>query len=276
MKKTAQPRPGQQNKMNPVPDTKPDPVKKKLHGKVVLITGGDSGIGKAVALLFAQQGADVAIAYLNEHKDAKQTKEEVEAYGARCILVPGDVAKEAHCKKIVSVTIRNFKKIDILINNAAIHYPAKSLDKITTKNFLHTFQVNMFSYFYLTKAALPYLKKGCCIINTASVVAYRGSKQLIDYSATKGAIVAFTRSLSLNLAPKGIRVNGVAPGPIWTPLIPSSYKNKGIKKHGGDTPLKRTGQPSEVAPSYLFLATNDSSYINGQFLHPNGGEIINT
>jgi NAD(P)-dependent dehydrogenase (short-subunit alcohol dehydrogenase family) len=274
--KTKQKRPGQEYKMNPVPHTEPATKIKKLEGKVVLITGGDSGIGKAVALLFAQNGASVAISYLNEHTDAKATKKMVEEEGVECLLLPGDIANEAQCKKIVSDTIKRFKKLDILINNAAIHYAAGSLEEITTRNFLHTFQVNFFSYFFVTKAALPHLRKGSCIINTASVVAYRGSEALMDYSATKGAIVAFTRSLSLNLATKGIRVNGVAPGPIWTPLIPSSFKNNTLKKHGADTPLKRTGQPDEVAPCYLFLADESNSYMNGQFLHPNGGEIINT
>jgi NAD(P)-dependent dehydrogenase (short-subunit alcohol dehydrogenase family) len=276
MKKTQQKRPGQEFKMNPVSDTEPDTRLRKLEGKVVLITGGDSGIGKAVALLFAKHGASIAISYLNEHRDARQTKEMVEKEGVDCLLIPGDIAKEAQCKKIVSKTISRFKKLDILINNAAIHYEADSLEKITTPHLLHTFQVNIYSYFFVTRAALPHMKKGGCIINTASVVAYRGSEALIDYSATKGAIVSFTRSLALNLATKGIRVNGVAPGPIWTPLIPSSFKDTSIKKHGADTPLKRTGQPGEVAPCYLFLADEANSYMNGQFLHPNGGEIINT
>ncbi len=262
--------------MKPMPDTAPGRKFRKLEGKVALITGGDSGIGKAIALLFARHGADIAISYLNEHIDAKDTQIQVEKEGVKCLLLPGDLARESQCKKIVSLTIRKFKKLDILINNAAIHYEADSLSDITTRNLLHTFQVNIFSYFHVTKAALPHLTKGACIINTASVVAYRGSPALIDYSATKGAIVAFTRSLAMNLATKGIRVNGVAPGPIWTPLIPSSFKPTSLKKHGADTPLKRTGQPDEVAPCYLFLADEANSYMNGQFLHPNGGEIINT
>ncbi len=275
MKKTTQIRPGREKKMSPVPNSQPASLHKKLAGKVALITGGDSGIGKAVAILFAQHGAQVAISYLNEHEDAADTQAQVEAYGQECLLIPGDLSKESHCKKIVTLTIRKFKKLDVLVNNAAIHYPAKKLEDVTTQNFLHSFQVNFFSYFFVTRTALPHLKKGACIINTASVVAFRGSPELVDYAATKGAIVSFTRSLSLNLAAKNIRVNGVAPGPIWTPLIPSSFKNKGLKKHGADTPLGRTGQPNEVAPCYLFLACSDSSYINGQFLHPNGGEIIN-
>ncbi|RYF88659.1 MAG: SDR family oxidoreductase [Chitinophagaceae bacterium] len=276
MKKTTQIRPGRENKMQPRPQTQPEELHKKLDGKVALITGGDSGIGKAVAILFAQHGADVAISYLNEHEDAEDTKTRVEAFGKTCLLLPGDLGKEAQCKKIVSLTLKKFKRLDVLVNNAAIHYPSKKLEDISTKNFLHSFQVNFFSCFFVTRAALPYLKRGAAIINTASVVAFRGSPELIDYAATKGAIVSFTRSLAINLAAKGIRVNGVAPGPIWTPLIPSSFKNKGLKKHGADTPLGRTGQPNEVAPSYLFLASKDSSYINGQFIHPNGGEIINT
>jgi NAD(P)-dependent dehydrogenase (short-subunit alcohol dehydrogenase family) len=276
MKKTQQKRPGQEHLMKPPPQAAPGAVTKKLNGKTILITGGDSGIGKAVALLFAKHGANIAISYLNEHTDAKLTKELIEKEGVSCLLLPGDIAREAQCRAIVTKTISRFKKLDILINNAAIHYESDSLEKITTRNLLHTFQVNIFSYFFVTKAALPHLKRGSCIINTASVVAYRGSPALIDYSATKGAIVSFTRSLAMNLASKGIRVNGVAPGPIWTPLIPSSFKDTSLKKHGADTPLKRTGQPDEVAPCYLFLAEEANSYMNGQFLHPNGGEIINT
>lgn len=274
-KETTQRRPGRESAMNPSPDFVQEKAVMKLANKVAVITGGDSGIGRAVAILFAQHGADVCVSYLNEHKDAAETKEWVEKYGRKCVLIAGDISKETHCKKIIATTIRQFGKIDILVNNAAIHYPEKSLTDITTANLKHTFEVNIFSIFYLTKAALPAMKKGSCIINTASVVAYRGSAHLIDYAATKGAIVGFTRSLASNLASKGIRVNGVAPGPIWTPLVPASFKNKGIKKHGEDAPLGRTGQPVEVAPSYLFLASEDSSYITGQFLHPNGGEIIN-
>jgi NAD(P)-dependent dehydrogenase (short-subunit alcohol dehydrogenase family) len=274
-KATTQKRPGRESLMQPAPDFVKAKTSAKLANKVALITGGDSGIGRAVALLFAQHGADICISYLNEHDDAKETQQWVESVGSKCVLVPGDISREAHCKKVVSTTMKLFGKIDILVNNAAIHYPAKALTDITTANLKHTFEVNVFSFFYLTRAVLPYLKRGSCIINTSSVVAYRGSPHLIDYAATKAAIVGFTRSLATNLAPKGIRVNGVAPGPIWTPLVPSSFKNKGIKKHGEDTPLGRTGQPVEVAPCYLFLASEDSSYISGQFLHPNGGEIIN-
>jgi NAD(P)-dependent dehydrogenase (short-subunit alcohol dehydrogenase family) len=274
-----QKRPGSEKAMQP------DPVSNnaklaatpKLKNKIALITGGDSGIGKAVAILFAKEGADMAISYWKEHKDAKDTKATIEQeYGRKCILIPGDISNEQHCKRVIRETIKQFKKIDVLVNNAAIHYEAKSLEDITTKQLKHTFEVNIYSMFFITKYALPYMKKGSCIINSSSVTAYRGSKSLIDYSATKGAIVSFTRSLSENLVQKGIRVNGVAPGPIWTPLIVSSFDKKRIKEHGKKAPMQRPGEPVEVAPSYLFLACDDSSYISGQFLHPNGGEIVNT
>jgi len=274
-----QQRPGTEKAMQP------DPVSNnaklaatpKLKNKIALITGGDSGIGKAVAILFAKEGADVAVSYWKEHKDAKDTKATIEEqYGRKCLLIPGDISNEQHCKKVITQTIRAFKKIDVLVNNAAIHYEAKSLEDITTKHLKHTFEVNIYSMFFITKYALPHMKKGGSIINTSSVTAYRGSKALIDYSATKGAIVSFTRSLSENLVQKGIRVNGVAPGPIWTPLIVSSFDKKRIKEHGRKSPMQRPGEPVETAPSYLFLACDDSSYISGQFLHPNGGEIINT
>lgn len=274
-KEDKQPRPGKESAMTPAPDFVKSKAPEKLANKVALITGGDSGIGRAVAILFAQHGADIFISYLNEHEDANETKQWVEKYGRRCELVSGDIAKERHCNKVVAAAIKVFGKIDILVNNAAIHYSAESLTDITTANMMHTFEVNVFSMFYITRAALPHLKKGSSIINTSSVVAYRGSSHLMDYAATKGAIVGFTRSLASNLAPKGIRVNGVAPGPIWTPLIPSSFKGKTMKEHGEGAPLGRVGQPVEVAPSYLFLASEDSSYTTGQFLHPNGGEIIN-
>ena len=248
---------------------------RKLQHKVALITGGDSGIGKAVAILFAQEGADVAIAYLNEHEDAEDTKARVEKYGGRCLLLPGDVSDEKHCISIVKKTIKEFDRIDILINNAAMQIEADSLEDVKTKDLVKTFETNIFSFFWITKAALPSMEKGSCIINTTSVTAYRGSPALIPYATTKGAIVAFTRSLSANLAEKGIRVNAVAPGPIWTPLIVSSFDPKKVAKHGSDVPLKRPGEPAEVAPCYLFLASNDASYMTGQVLHPNGGEIVN-
>ena len=272
-----QQRPGLEKNMNPIPETDPIkyPKEGKLKGKVALITGGDSGIGKATALLFAKEGADIVIAYLSETKDAKQTQKEVESYSRKCTLIKGDLGKENHCKKVIETAIKNHKKIDIIVNNAGLHWEAESIEDISTEQLSKTFQNNFFSYFWTTKYAMPYLKKGASIINTSSVTAYRGSPKLIDYSATKGAIISFTRSLSANLIEKGIRVNAVAPGPIWTPLISSSFKPKKNSEFGSDSPMKRAGMPNEVAPSFLFLATDDSSFISGQVLHPNGGEIVN-
>lgn len=274
--KQSQPMPGKEAKMQPKPLTlKPEPSK-KLGGKTALITGGDSGIGKAVALLFAKEGANVAISYLSEQKDAEEVKRLVEdEFGRECLLLPGDIRKERFCEKIVTATIKQFGKLDILVNNAATQTEQKSLTDITDDQLYETFETNILSMFRITRFALPYLKKGSSIINTTSVTAYRGSPQLIDYSATKGAIVTFTRSLSANLAKKGIRVNGVAPGPIWTPLIVASFKGKKVAEFGSDVPLGRAGEPAEVAPCYLFLASEDASYITGQILHPNGGEIVN-
>ncbi len=273
-----QSRPGSEKKMKPAPifDYPDVPGSNKLVNRIALISGGDSGIGKAVAILFAKEGADVAIAYLSEIQDARDTQKIVQdTYGRKCLLIKGDLSKEKHCATTVKQVVREFGRIDILVNNAALHYENKTIETITSKELIKTFETNIFSFFYLTKAALPHMKKGSCIINTSSVTAYRGSPSLIDYAATKGAIVSFTRSLSSNLAKKGIRVNGVAPGPIWTPLIPSSFESKKAAKHGSDAPMQRAGEPVEVAPSYLFLACSDSSYITGQFLHPNGGEIVN-
>lgn len=272
-----QSRPGKEEKMNPRPVAE-DPSDKgsgKLKDKKALITGGDSGIGKAVAILFAKEGADVAIVYLDEHEDAADTKARVEAYGRQCLLIPGDISKEKFCDKAVQTTAKKFGSIDILINNAAIHYECKKPEEIETKKMIRTFEVNIFSMFWITRSALPYMKEGSSIINTSSVTAYRGSPALLDYSATKGAIVSFTRSLSANLLKRKIRVNGVAPGPIWTPLIAASFSPDHVAAHGSESPMQRAGQPVEVAPCYLFLACDDSSYISGQFLHPNGGEIIN-
>jgi NAD(P)-dependent dehydrogenase (short-subunit alcohol dehydrogenase family) len=268
--------PGIEKKMQPRPISIKSEPQKKLDGKVALITGGDSGIGKAVALLFAKEGADVAISYLSEHIDAEEVKRIVEEeYRRRCILLPGNIRKERFCESIVKKTIKEFGKLNILVNNAATQTEQKKLEDISSEQLYETFETNIFPMFWITKAAMPHLKKGSCIINTTSVTAYRGSAELIDYSATKGAIVTFTRSLASSLSKKGIRVNGVAPGPIWTPLIVGSFKGKKVAEFGSDVPLGRAGEPAEVAPSYLFLASEDASYITGQILHPNGGEIVN-
>ena len=247
----------------------------KLAGKVALITGGDSGIGRAVAIAFAKEGANIAVIYLNEHKDAEETKSMVEAEGGNCLLMAGDIGDEAFCKSAVQHTLDGLNRLDILVNNAAVQYPQESITDITAEQLQKTFQTNIFAMFYLVKAALPHLQKGSAIINTTSVTAYRGSPKLLDYATTKGAIVSFTRSLAQALVEKGIRVNAVAPGPIWTPLIPASFPADKVSKFGSDVPMGRAGQPEEVAPSYVFLASDDSSYITGQVLHPNGGEIVN-
>jgi len=268
--------PGKELEMRPQPlSDKPGAGTGKLQNKVALITGGDSGIGRAVAILFAKEGADVAISYLNEQEDAKDTKKIVEGYGRQCLLLAGDIRKEKNCVALVRKTVKHFGRVDILVNNAATQVEAETLEDVKTSDLIKTFETNIFSMFWITKAVLPLMKKGSSIINTTSVTAYRGSPTLIAYASTKGAIVSFTRSLSANLAEKGIRVNAVAPGPIWTPLIVSSFDPKKVAKHGSDVPLKRPGEPAEVAPSYLFLASDDAIYITGQVLHPNGGEIVN-
>ncbi len=269
--------PGRESEMTPRPQSeKPEHRGSgKLAGKVALITGGDSGIGRAIAIAFAKEGADVAITYLNEHKDADETKAEVEKHGRRCTLLAGDVGDPQVCERWVQETLREFGHLDVLVNNAAEQHPQKSLTDISVEQLERTFRTNIFGQFFLTKAALPHLKEGSTIVNTTSVTAYRGSEQLIDYSSTKGAIVSFTRSLSKNLASKKIRVNAVAPGPIWTPLIPSTFPKEKVESFGKDVPLERPGQPEEVAPCFVFLASEDSSYMTGQVLHPNGGELIN-
>jgi NAD(P)-dependent dehydrogenase (short-subunit alcohol dehydrogenase family) len=269
--------PGVESKMRPRPQAE-DPTYRgsgKLLGKVALITGGDSGIGRAVAIAFAKEGADVAIVYLNEHRDAKETGAQVEQEGRKFLRVAGDAGDERFCRRAVQQTVKQLGRLDILVNNAAVQFPQDSLTKISARQLERTFRTNIFSYFFMTKAALPRLSEGSTIINTTSVTAYRGSPTLIDYAATKGAIVAFTRSLSHALVEKGIRVNGVAPGPIWTPLIPASFPAKRVAQFGSDVPMGRAGEPEEVAPSYVFLASDDSSYMTGQVLHPNGGEIVN-
>ena len=247
----------------------------KLKQKCAIITGGDSGIGRAVAIAFAKEGADLLLSYLDEHEDAEETKRQVEAEGRKCVLMAGDLGEEGHCEALVKRAIETLGRIDILVNNAAEQHVSTRMEDIGTEQLERTFRSNFFGMFLLTRAALPHLKEGAAIINTTSVTAYRGSPGLIDYSATKGAIVAFTRSLAKSLAERGIRVNGVAPGPIWTPLIPASFDAESVKHFGADTPLGRPGQPEEVAPCYVFLASQDGSYMTGQVLHPNGGEIVN-
>lgn len=248
----------------------------KLKNKVALITGADSGIGRAVAVAYAKEGADVAIVYLNEHEDANKTKAEVEQEGRKCLLIPGDVGDENFAQQAVKQTVDTLGGLDILINNAAEQHPKQRIEDITTEQLERTFRTNIFSMFHFVKAAMPHLKQGSAIINTASVTAYKGNPTLIDYSSTKGAIVSFTRALSMNIVGKtGIRVNAVAPGPIWTPLIPSTFDAEEVSKFGADTPMKRPGQPEELAPAYVYLGSDDSSYMSGQVLHINGGNIVN-
>lgn len=268
--------PGLESKMRPRPESEGDyQGNGKLKNKVAIITGGDSGIGRSVAILFAKEGADVVISYLNEHDDARETERQVKQEGRRCLLIAGDIGDETHCQAIVDQTLREFRQIDILVNNAAEQHPQESLTDITRDQLERTFRTNIFAMFYLTKAALPHLKEGASIINTTSITAYQGSPELLDYSSTKGAIVAFTRSLSQSLIEQGIRVNAVAPGPIWTPLIPATFPADKVASFGSQVPMKRAGQPVEVATCYVFLASEDSSYIAGQVLHPNGGKVVN-
>jgi NAD(P)-dependent dehydrogenase (short-subunit alcohol dehydrogenase family) len=247
----------------------------KLQGKVALITGGDSGIGRAVSVHFAREGADVAIVYLDEDTDAKETKALVEQEGKRCILIKGDIKESSFCKEAVEKTVAELGKLNILVNNAAVQYPQEDFENINEVQLDETFRTNIYAHFHFSSAAIQYLHEGDTIINTTSVTAYRSSPHLIDYSSTKGAIVTFTRSLAKNLAKKKIRVNGVAPGPVWTPLIVSTFDEEKIESFGKDVPLERAGQPSEIAPAYVYLASQDSSYVTGQIIHVNGGEVVN-
>lgn len=270
--------PGMEKDMMPLPDTENPNYEgsNKLKGKNAIITGGDSGIGRSVAIAFAKEGANVSVIYLNESNDAEETKQLVEEEGSRCLLIAGDIGDESFCKEAVQQTIDELGGLDILVNNAGEQHPQKSIMEIDSEQLEKTFRTNVFSMFHLTKSALPHLKEGSSIINTTSITAYQGHPKLLDYSSTKGAITTFTRSLALQLAEKGIRVNGVAPGPIWTPLIPSTFTAEEVSKHGQDTPMKRPGQPEEVAPAFVYLASHsDSSYVTGQILHINGGRVVN-
>lgn len=269
--------PGRESEMQPPPASFAENYvgSGRLQGQVALVTGGDSGIGRATAIAFAKEGADVAIAFLEECDDASQTRQAIEACGRRAIAIAVDLGDEAACRQTVERVVNELGRLDVLVNNAAEQHPQESIADISAEQLERTFRTNVFAMFFCTKAALGYLKSGARIINTASVTAYLGSPHLLDYSATKGAIVSFTRSLALQLVDKGIRVNAVAPGPIWTPLIPSSFSADEVEKFGANTPLERPGQPDEVAPSFVFLASDASSYITGQVLHPNGGRIVN-
>jgi len=268
--------PGRQREMTPQPmgEARHYRPADKLRGKVAIITGGDSGIGRATAVAFAKEGADVAIVYLDEHQDAEETRRLVEQEGVRGMAIAGDVGDEGFCRKAVEDTLQAFGRLDILVNNAGEQHPTQSIEEITREQLERTFRTNIFSMFFMTKAAMPHLKAGAAIVNTASVTAFRGNPQLLDYSSTKGAIVAFTRSLARAAAKDGIRVNAVAPGPIWTPLIPSTFPEEKVGKFGESTPLGRVGQPDEIAPCFVFLASDDSSYMTGETLHPNGGEWV--
>jgi NAD(P)-dependent dehydrogenase (short-subunit alcohol dehydrogenase family) len=262
--------------MRPEPDYTPRfPGSGRLKDKVALVTGGDSGIGRAVCVLFAREGAKLAIVYKEEERDARDTDSLVQAEGGKVLLIRGDVGAKGFCEDAVQRTVREFGRLDVLVNNAAEQHESEDLAQISEEQVERTFRTNIFGYIFMAQAALKHLGKGSTIVNTASVTAYRGSPHLVDYASTKGAIVAFTRSLSGQLADRGIRVNAVAPGPIWTPLIPASFDAEKVAEFGADVPLGRAGQPNEVAPGFLFLACDDSSYFTGQVLHPNGGVVIN-
>ncbi len=268
--------PGLESEMTPRPSFENPDYRGsgKLQDKVAIITGGDSGIGRAVAVYFAKEGADVAVIYLNEHEDAEETQRQVEQEGRRCLLLAGDIGQEGFCQDAVRKTVTEFDKLDVLVNNAAEQHPQESIQDISGEQLERTFRTNIFGMFYMTKAALEFMPEGSAIVNSCSVTAFRGAPTLLDYASTKGAIVAFTRSLAQNLADQNIRVNSVAPGPVWTPLIPSTFDKEKVDKFGENVPMKRPAQPEEIAPSYVFLASQDASYITGQTIHPNGGEVV--
>jgi NAD(P)-dependent dehydrogenase (short-subunit alcohol dehydrogenase family) len=274
-RQSQQRQPGREAEMRPRPAYEPRfRGSGRLEGKVAIITGGDSGIGRAVAVTFAREGADVTIVYLEEDEDAQETAAAIGREGRRCLAIAGDVAEEAFCRGVVDRTVERFGRLDLLVNNAAEQHEQPTIEEISEAQLTRTFKTNVFGYFFMTKAALPHLEAGAAIVNTTSVTAYKGSAHLLDYASTRGAIVAFTRSLSQQLVDRGIRVNGVAPGPIWTPLIPASFDEERVSQHGASVPLGRPGQPNEVASCHLFLACEDSSYMTGQILHPNGGSIV--
>jgi len=283
MSKTAQPpqsqsrQPGHEQEMQPRPASAMANYRAagRLAGMVAVVSGGDSGIGQAVAVGFAKEGADVAITYLDEHEDAGETADLIKAEGRRVLIIPGDVGNPDFCREVARQVAKEFSRIDILVNNAAEQHVTKRLEDLSDAQLERTFRTNVFGQFFLTRAILPYMREGGSIVNTTSVTAYQGSPGLVDYASTKGAILAFTRSLARQLMPRGIRVNGVAPGPIWTPLIPSSFDVEETARHGESAPMQRAGQPDEVAPCYIFLASRDASYMTGQVMHPNGGTIIN-
>ncbi|HEX8038218.1 MAG TPA: SDR family oxidoreductase [Chryseosolibacter sp.] len=269
--------PGIESEMDPRPlYDNGEPGLNRLEGKVAIITGGDSGIGRAVAIQFAKEGCDVAIVYLDEQQDAEETADAIRKYGREVLLLPTDISEEVNCKYVVEKTLERFGHLHILVNNAAVQYEQPDIQDITARQLEYTFKVNIFSFFYLCKYAVAHLKEGSSIINTASVNAYKGNEALMDYSATKGAIVSFTRSLSQSLVKKGIRVNAVAPGPVWTPLIPASFKEEKVSQFGKDIPMERPAQPVEIAPCYVFLASREGAFITGQVLHPNGGSIVSS
>lgn len=267
--------PGLQRRMvpEPVTDNRYYRAAGKLDGRVAIVTGGDSGIGQAVAVAFAKEGADIAIAFYNERTDAQGTKQMVESYNRKCLLIDCDLKREESARQVVEQTVREFGTIDVLVNNIAVQYPKNSIEDITSEQLNITFSTNVLSYFFMIKAALPHLKEGASIINTSSVAAYKGAGNMLDYSATKGAVISFTRSLALSLASRGIRVNAVAPGPVWTPLITSSFSAEEVERFGRDVPLGRAAQPFELAPAYVYLASDDSGYVTGQVIHVNGGTI---